>query len=199
MVIFWKDEIAQRNGNILGFFLLKQINYIFTYICSFKTWFVVGILRFQKWFDVDILGFQIGVYCRYFGLFWLVDCLWSENWANFFWNHPVTLLFLRWPLTTISKRLSNCLQYKHITVVNNDSRVFTDWSHTIEHHSRVVNCDSRCAIYTNLWCLQYMHHFWWSSIDDYDFMEKISYFSWGTFPKHFMYASHKLLWKLNVY
>jgi hypothetical protein len=25
---------------------------------SFKTWFVVGILRFQKWFDVDVLGFH---------------------------------------------------------------------------------------------------------------------------------------------
>jgi hypothetical protein len=34
---------------------------------SFKTWFVVGILRFKKWFDV--LGIQIELCCRYVGLF----------------------------------------------------------------------------------------------------------------------------------
>jgi len=28
--IFRKDEVAQRNGNILGYFLHKQIYYIFT-------------------------------------------------------------------------------------------------------------------------------------------------------------------------
>ncbi len=27
---FFKDEVAQRNGNILGYFLLKQIHYFFT-------------------------------------------------------------------------------------------------------------------------------------------------------------------------
>jgi hypothetical protein len=64
-MIFWKDEVAQNNGNFLGYFLFKQINYIFTSISSFKTWFVVGILRFQKWFDV--LGFKIEFCCRYFG------------------------------------------------------------------------------------------------------------------------------------
>ena len=30
IMIFWKDEVAQRNGDILGYFLLKQIYYIFT-------------------------------------------------------------------------------------------------------------------------------------------------------------------------
>jgi hypothetical protein len=30
IMIFWKDEVAQRNGNILGYFLQLQINYIFT-------------------------------------------------------------------------------------------------------------------------------------------------------------------------
>jgi hypothetical protein len=43
--------------------------YAFTRISSFKTWFVVGILRFQKWFDVDVFGFQIELCCIYFGLF----------------------------------------------------------------------------------------------------------------------------------
>jgi hypothetical protein len=30
---------------------------------------------FQKWFDVDVLRFQIEFRGRYFGLFWLGDCL----------------------------------------------------------------------------------------------------------------------------
>ncbi len=43
---FFKDDVAQNNGDFLGYFLFKLIYYIFTYISSFKTWFVVGILRF---------------------------------------------------------------------------------------------------------------------------------------------------------
>jgi hypothetical protein len=39
--------------------LFKQFYYIFTEISSFKTWFVVGILRFQELFDVHVLGFQV--------------------------------------------------------------------------------------------------------------------------------------------
>ncbi len=82
---FFKDEVAQRNGDILCYFLLKQIYYIFTSISSFITWFVVGILRFQKRSDVDVLGFQIKICCRHFGLFWLGDCLgyFLKNWAIF--------------------------------------------------------------------------------------------------------------------
>ncbi len=68
-MIFWKGGVAQNNGNFLGYFLCKQIYYIFTQIGSFKTWFVVGILRFQKWFDVDVLDFQIKLCCGYFGQF----------------------------------------------------------------------------------------------------------------------------------
>ncbi len=30
IMIIWKDEVAQRNGNILGYFLLRRIYYIFT-------------------------------------------------------------------------------------------------------------------------------------------------------------------------
>ncbi len=30
IMIFWKDEVAQNNGNFLGYFLVKQIYYIFT-------------------------------------------------------------------------------------------------------------------------------------------------------------------------
>jgi hypothetical protein len=45
-MIFWKDEVAQNNVDFLGYFLLEHIYYILTSISSFKTWFVVGILRF---------------------------------------------------------------------------------------------------------------------------------------------------------
>jgi hypothetical protein len=45
-MIFRTDEVAQNNGDFLGYFLLKQIHNIFAKISSFKTWFVVGILRF---------------------------------------------------------------------------------------------------------------------------------------------------------
>jgi hypothetical protein len=41
----------------------------FHLICSFKTRFVIGILRFQKKFDVmNVLGTQIELWCRNFGL-----------------------------------------------------------------------------------------------------------------------------------
>jgi len=42
-MIFWKDEVAQNNGDFLGYFLFKQIYYIFTLINSFKAYFVAGI------------------------------------------------------------------------------------------------------------------------------------------------------------
>ncbi len=29
-MIFWKDEVAQNNGDIWGYFMFKQIYYIFT-------------------------------------------------------------------------------------------------------------------------------------------------------------------------
>ncbi len=52
-----KCEVAQRNSDSLGNFLNENIYYIFTKIGSFKTMFVVVILRFQKWFDVSVLDF----------------------------------------------------------------------------------------------------------------------------------------------
>jgi hypothetical protein len=60
IVIFWKDKVAERNGDTLSYFLFKQINYIF---------------KLQKWFDVDILGFQIELCSKYFNLFLLANCL----------------------------------------------------------------------------------------------------------------------------
>ncbi len=79
IMTFSKDKVAQINGNILGYFLLKQIYYIFTLISSFKIWFVVAILSFWKWFDVDDLGFQIELCCGYFGLFCL-ETVWATFW-----------------------------------------------------------------------------------------------------------------------
>jgi hypothetical protein len=83
---FRKDKIAQRNGSILGCFLIMQIYYIFTLISSFKTWFIVRILRFLMGFDVDVLDFQIELCCRYFGFFCLGDCLgyFLKNWVIYF-------------------------------------------------------------------------------------------------------------------
>ncbi len=63
-MIFWKDEVAQSNGDILVYFLFKQMYYIFTWIGAFKK----GILRFQKLFVVDILDFQFKLCYRYFGI-----------------------------------------------------------------------------------------------------------------------------------
>jgi hypothetical protein len=58
-MIFRKNEVAQRNVNILGYFLSKQIYYIFTLIGVFKTWFIVGIFKYQTWFNIIFLEFQI--------------------------------------------------------------------------------------------------------------------------------------------
>jgi hypothetical protein len=80
-----KDEVAQINGNILGYFLIKQIYYI---LSNFKTWFVAGILRFQKWFVVDDLDSEIRLCCRYFGIFGIGNCLvyFLKQWTIFFQN-----------------------------------------------------------------------------------------------------------------
>ncbi len=81
IMILCKVEVAQNNG----YFLFKKIYYIFILRSSFKTWFVVGILRFQKWFDVGVLGFQIELCCRYFGLFCLGYFL-GYSLKNIFWS-----------------------------------------------------------------------------------------------------------------
>ncbi len=64
IVICLKTKYRLLKWEHFGHFLLRQIYYIFTIIDSFKTWFVVGILRFMYmfWtfklsFDVDILAF----------------------------------------------------------------------------------------------------------------------------------------------
>jgi hypothetical protein len=51
--LFWKNKVAQLNGYVLGYFCVIFF-YIFTKISSFKTCFVLGILRFQKWFDAGV-------------------------------------------------------------------------------------------------------------------------------------------------
>ncbi len=60
------------------------------------------------------------------------------------------------------------LYYKHITIVNDASRIIIEWCHNLEHHSRVINYNLRGIIYTQLWCLKYRHCLWQSSIDNYN-------------------------------
>ncbi len=76
---------SPKSGNILGYFCLKQVLYIFILIQSFKAWLAVSILRVQKWFDVDILDVQIEVWCKYYGIFGLVTfCHFFKNFGDFF-------------------------------------------------------------------------------------------------------------------
>jgi hypothetical protein len=84
MSIFWAT-----------FCLCKYITF-FTILSSFKTWFIVGILRFQKQCDVNVLDFQIELCCRYFGILWLRDSLgyFLKNWAIFS-NLLVTLTTIK--------------------------------------------------------------------------------------------------------
>ncbi len=85
-VIYSEDKVAQGNGDMLGLLLFKTIIYICTYIKSFKTYFVVIILKFQKWFDVDVFLLQncalISI-IRLFGLAAVLAIFW-KNWAIFF-------------------------------------------------------------------------------------------------------------------
>ncbi len=76
-------------------------------------------------------------------------------------------LKIYWHLAWL-KYPSRGLHYEHITLINDATKVICDWCHNLEHHSRVINYDPRCIIYTHLWCLQYRHHLWWSSIDDHN-------------------------------
>ncbi len=47
IVMFWMDEVAQRNGSILSYFLLKKfLFYIFTFISCLKVFKVVWCKRF---------------------------------------------------------------------------------------------------------------------------------------------------------
>jgi hypothetical protein len=70
---FCGDEATQNNGNILGYFLWKQIYCIF------------------KWFYADILGVQIELCCRYPFLTWRLFGLFFEKLGDLFSNLLVTL------------------------------------------------------------------------------------------------------------
>ncbi len=62
IMIFWKDEVAQNNGNYLGYILFKQIYYI----CI--------LLQFQNMICCRYFKVSKVVRCRCFGL---------SNWAFF--------------------------------------------------------------------------------------------------------------------
>ncbi len=42
------------------------------------------------------------------------------------------------------------LYFKHVTIVNDASRVISECCHNLEHHSRVFDYDPRGAIYAHL-------------------------------------------------
>ncbi len=52
----------------------------------FKVCFVMGISMVQNLFDVGVLDFQIGIWSRYFEIFWFGNCFgyFSKNWVIFF-------------------------------------------------------------------------------------------------------------------
>ncbi len=58
--IFFLKKVVEKNGDILGYFLIWSKSSIFTLISCFKTCFDVDILNFKKSFVVDVLDFKIG-------------------------------------------------------------------------------------------------------------------------------------------
>jgi hypothetical protein len=57
--IFPKDEVARRNGNILGYFF-AQVNLLHFHLNKqFQNMAYLGVFRFQNWFDLDVLDLQI--------------------------------------------------------------------------------------------------------------------------------------------
>ncbi len=100
MVTFWATFWLNK---FIAFSLKKQFQNI-----------VARILGFQKWFDIDVLAFQMKLCCRYFGIFWLGDCLgyFLNNWAIFFSKLLVTLFRTKakpmaawhWPLMSLEQK-----------------------------------------------------------------------------------------------
>ncbi len=106
---------SPKNGNILGNFFQKQNLYIFHLKGSFKTWYVVVVLRFKSSliymflaftfsFDVDILAY----FCCL-----IVSAIFSKMWVIFS-NHLVTLAcsiasnFLPVSKNCFAKKLPQC-------------------------------------------------------------------------------------------
>jgi hypothetical protein len=63
---------------------------------------------------------------------------------------------------------NNCLHFFKVccSIVNDASKVVSEWCHNLEHHAAVINYDPRWIIYTPLQCLSYRHHLWQSSTDN---------------------------------
>ncbi len=64
-----------KNNTILAAFCFRNFCYVFTQMSSFKTWFVLGILKLQRGIEVDILDFLVKHWCRYLGFFGLETTL----------------------------------------------------------------------------------------------------------------------------
>ena len=91
--IFFLEKVAEKNGDILGNFLIWSKFSIFTLISNFKTCFDVDILNFKKSFVVDVLDFKIGFDVDILAFFCSAIFLatFCQIWANFFSNRLVTL------------------------------------------------------------------------------------------------------------
>ncbi len=87
---FLKRWRFQTNYNILGCFLLNNFVYIFSKIHTFKTQFVVCILRFQ---NVEFWTFKLSLGMGYFYIFWIGHSFgfFLKNWVIFS-NLLITLL-----------------------------------------------------------------------------------------------------------
>ncbi len=60
IVTFWKEEVAQDNGDILDYFLLWHFLHLHLNK-HFQNMVCWGILRLQKCFFADVSGIQIGL------------------------------------------------------------------------------------------------------------------------------------------
>ena len=119
---FFLEKVAEKNGDILGYFLIWSKSSIFTLISSFKTCFDVDILNFIISFVVDVLDFQIGFdvdilafFCS--AIFLATFCQIS---ANFFSNCLVTLIIMceafMYSQKSWKNKIENKQQYNHIRI-----------------------------------------------------------------------------------
>jgi hypothetical protein len=96
MVTFWKDEVAQRNGNIWATFFSSIFSFLHFHLNKqFQSRISRGIFRFQKWWRCFGLS-NWALMERYFGIYGLGSCFgssFSKIWAFFqYTGHPVRRL-----------------------------------------------------------------------------------------------------------
>jgi len=85
----------------------------------------------------------------------------SAPWAT---NNRISPL--QWFICPRSQGRFIGLYSEHVTIVNDASRVVSEWINNLENHSSVINYDPRGVIYTHLWYLWYKCHLWQTSMGD---------------------------------